>query len=159
MIKHTYNDIKLEEPTILDNLAVMEMQKEFLTTSCKFNGTCDLNLYNNYIEWLAHTINQSHGCEFNNKRNCAKHTYLVKGLNDTLIGMVEIIFYTSDDNLKTFAHIIECIRPTQRRQGFGKPLLKKAMHECHSLGIKKENISFERNSKACNGTMNKILDF
>jgi hypothetical protein len=46
-----------------------------------------------------------------------------------------------------------------RRNGFGKPLLKKASHECRSFGVLKENITFERNSKASNDTMNRIMDF
>lgn len=157
MIKHSYNDIIIREPTILDNYQVLEMRKEFLTTNCKFNGTCDLDLYDTYIDWLAHTIHETHKTSFNN--NSTKHTYLVTDLSDILLGMVEIIFYFKPQSNQIYAHIIECIRPSERRKGYGKPLLKKAMHECHSFGIRKENVSCERNSKASNDTMNKILDF
>lgn len=158
MTKPNINDIKLNEPTILDGAKVMDMRQEFLSTFCKFNGTCNLDLYEDYIEWLAYTLNQTHQTEFNNELGASKNTYLVM-VDTTLIGMVEIIFYYNYSTNQRHAHIIECIRPSCRRKGYGKPLLKKVMQECHSFGIKNDNITYERNSKASNGTMTKILDF
>lgn len=152
-------DIYLQEPTILDSSRVLSMQNEFFSTCCKFNGTCDLDKYHNYLDWLAHTINQRHSTIFDTFENCTKNTYLVSTINNPLIGMVEIIFYHNPETFSHNAHIIVCIRPCERRKGYGKPLLKKAIQECKSFGIKKENITFERNSKACNSTMSKIIDF
>lgn len=148
-------ELKFNEPSILDGAKVMDMRQEFLSTFCKFNGTCNLDLYEDYIEWLAHTIKQTHSTIFNNENNATKTTYLIN-IDNTLIGMVEIIFYVKTHTNIQHAHIIECIRPLCRRKGYGKPLLKKAIYECTSLGIKKENITYERNSKASNDTMTKI---
>lgn len=160
MIKFEHNDILLHEPTILDGDVVLDMRKEFLATHCKFNGTCDLDLYETYIDWLAHTIHQTHITEFANQPSSSKQTYLVsnKKLN-ILIGMVEIILYYNHQSMHQQAHVIACIRPSYRRQGYGKPLIKKAIQECNSFGIRKEFVTFERNSKASNDTMNKIMDF
>lgn len=156
MITNDLNNISLYKPNILDDSKVMDMQKEFFNTYCKFSGTCNLNLFDNYIDWLAHTINQTHQTDFCN--NSIKYTYLVSN-NNALIGMVEIIIYHDTILSQTHAHIIECIRPSCRRKGFGKPLIKKAIQECSFLGINKNNITYERNSKASTGTMNKITDF
>jgi len=158
MTTNILTNIKLCRPSILDEIKVMDMQKEFFNTCCKFNGTNDLNLYSDYIDWLANTINQTHGTTFNTKSDSIKYTYLATS-QDKLIGMVEIIIYYDTNSLQNHAHIIECIRPAERRKGFGKPLIKKAMHECISLGIKKINITSELNSKASNDTMNRITDF
>lgn len=155
MTQINYSKFELREPTILDEKLVLNMQQEFFNTNCKFNGTSDLNLFNNYIDWLANSINQRRNYSFHEFFG-KKYTYLAT-LNGDLIGMLEIIFYSQQS--ESYAHIIECIRPIYRRQGYGKPLLKRAMHECCSFGIKKENISFERNNKASSGTMNKIMDF
>lgn len=146
----------LKYPSILDEQSIMRMQQEFFNTNCKFNGTSNLDLFNNYIDWLANTINQSNNYKFNNT-SCKKFTYLAI-INKSLIGMVEIIAYTNPANQKS-AHIIECIRPSCRRLGYGKPLIKQAIQECLSYGIRKDNITFERNNKASNGTMTKIMDF
>jgi len=159
MNKINYIDIILRSPNILDDKQIMEMQREFFATHCKFNGTCNLNLFNNYVEWLAHTINQTHGTEFNNNPSSTKHTYLVTNSQNALLGMVEIIFFYDYETANRCAHIVECIRPIYRRQGLGKPLLKKAIHECNSFGICKQNITTECNSKACNDTMTKIINF
>ena len=152
-------DLILREPTILDGDKIFEMRDEFLSTHCKFNGTCNLDMFDNYIDWLAHTINQTHGSDFNNNPSSVKHTFLVLNLEDELIGMVEIIFYYNYKTLQRCAHVIECIRPTFRRHGLGKPLRKKAIQECTSLGTLKKNITSECNCKACNDTMNKIINF
>ncbi len=149
-------DFTIHEPNILDEKAVLEMQQEFFNTNCKFNGTSDLNLFNNYIDWLANTINQTHCYNFNNMPG-SKLTYLAT-INHTLVGMLEIVCYTNINNINC-AHIIECIRPFCRRLGYSKPLLKKAIEECNSFGIRKNNITFEYNNKASSDTMTKIMDF
>ncbi len=158
MTNNNLTNINLRKPNILDCNRVMEMQKEFFATHCKFNGTSNLNLYHDYIDWLANAINQTHKAEFNNNPNSIKYIYLVIS-NNQLIGMVEIIVYYDTYSLQNHAHIVECIRPSCRRKGFGKPLMKKAIQECTFLGIEKNNTTYERNSKACNGTMNRITDF
>ena len=158
MITNNLTSITLYKPNIADCNKVMNMQTEFFSTHCKFNGTCNLHLYRDYIDWLANTINQSHKTNFNNNTNSVKHTYLVDN-NSKFIGMVEIIIYFDEKSSQTRAHIIECIRPACRRCGYGKPLMKKAIQECVFLGVAKNYITYERNSKACNETMNKITDF
>ena len=149
-------DFNIHEPTILDECSVIEMQKEFFNTNCKFNGTSNLDLFNNYIDWLANTINQGYFynfCGISGK----KFTYLVT-INNHLIGMFELIIYINSQNQQS-AHIVECIRPSCRRLGYSKPLIKKAIFECLSFGIRNTNITFERNNKASNASMTKALDF
>ena len=157
MTKHSENEIKLKSPTILDGEKIMEMRNEFLATNCKFNGTCNLDLYEDYIEWLAHTINQTRHTDFGNYR-ASKDTYIINSKHDGFIGMIEIILYIADNTIVK-AHIITCIRPSCRRKGYTKIVRKKALQQCTSFGVSKQHITFERNSKASNDTMNKIMDF
>ena len=159
MTKHSENEISFKSPTILNGSAIMEMRNEFLTTNCKFNGTCNLDLYEDYIEWLAHTLNQTHSTEWANFNNALKHTYIVNSKHDGFVGMAEIILYVATNPVCVKAHIITCIRPSSRRKGYTKIIRKKAIQQCTSFGVDKANISFERNSKASNGTMNKIMNF
>lgn len=159
MAKFTNHQIALREPTILDSEQVMDMRTEFLTTYCKFNGTSNLDIYDDYLDWLAHTIKLTNGTTFNRNDNSAQFTYLVIDVDEnTLLGMVEIVFYYDAELMQKRAHIVECVRPSKRRQGYGKPLLKKAIDECNSWGIKKDRVTYERNSKASSETMN-ALDF
>lgn len=158
MIKPLIDNIVLREPSIIDENTVLDMKKEFMSTYCKFNGTNDLNLYSDYIEWLAHTINQTHSASFAEFDNAVKLTYLVTDSTTTqLIGMIEIILYTLSRT--RHAHVIICIRPSARRKGYGKVLTKKSIYECNSLGVRKEFVTFEHNSKASSDTMSKIMDF
>ena len=157
MQKINIDEIELMEPALQHSNSVMRMRQEFLSSYCKFNGTGNLELYNKYIDWLTNAINNNHLSLFNNV-NFTKLIYLVF-YKTQLIGMLEIVFYYNYNIHQQCAHIIQCIRPSSRRQGYGKPLLKKAINECCSLGISKTNISSESNGKASNGTMSKIVDF
>ena len=147
----------LREPTIIDEEMVMDLRTEFYNTNCKFNGTCDLDLFASYIDWLAYTLQH---CKYNFSlaKDHTGHVFLAIKSN-LLIGMVEIIEYIDLTNMKRKAHIIECVRPSQRRKGYGKLLVKKAIEECRSWGIKREFVTYEMNSKASTGKMNQITDF
>ena len=158
MIKPLIDNIVLREPSITDENIVFDMKKEFISTYCKFNGTNDLNLYSDYIEWLAHTIKQTNSATFAEFDNAVKLTYLaIDSTSNQLIGMIEIVLYTSSHTRR--AHVIICVRPSARRKGYGKVLTKKSIYECNSLGVRKEFITFEHNSKASSDTMSKIIDF
>ncbi len=158
MIKPLIDNITLREPSIIDENAVLDMKKEFISTYCKFNGTNNLNLYSDYVEWLANTIKQTHSTTFPEFDNAVKLTYLVTdSTTNQLIGMLEIILYNLN-NIKR-AYVITCIRPSARRRGYSKILTKKSIYECNSLGVRKEFVTFEHNSKASNDTMSKIIDF
>lgn len=156
-MEHKKNNLILREPTIIDENMVMDLRAEFCKTHCKFNGTNDLDLFSSYIEWFVYTLKHIK-YNYNIIKDYISYTYLVIN-NDELIGMVEIIQYVNLSKMKNSAHIIECVRPSQRRKGYGKLIVKKAIEECRSWGIKREFVTYEMNSKASSDTMNHIIDF
>ncbi len=135
------NNTHFVKPNILDEIDVLDMRKEFLSAFCKFNGTCDLNLFPNYINWLAHTINETH------KNN--RYTFLIKQ-NSALLGALEITI----NPITPTAHAILCLRPSVRRKGYSKPLGKQALYECALYGVKKDHVTLEFNCKSARHTIN-----
>lgn len=128
-------DFRLYEPTILDALAVMKFRQAVFDTKFQFKGSNDLDKYDDYIDWLAHTINSIHSTE-----GCRRHQTFLAKLDGQIMAIVEIFYFV--DALTT-AHIIECINPLHAREGFGEKIIKLAIQECNSYGIRQNYITHE----------------
>lgn len=126
--------LKLYEPTILDCEEVLNFRKLLFNANQNFEGTNNLDKYDDYIDWLANVINTSKKC----KAYDYHPTFIAKYGND-LVGIVEI-FYTHS---KSFASIIENINPLEARKGYGMKIIKLAINDCVSYGIKKDNITYK----------------
>ena len=149
MLKLIKSDFILRTPTILDENKVVNFRNEFLIKHCKFNGTCNLDQFNDYLEWLAYTISMANGCKCDTDGKCAIKTYTYLAINktdDALLGMCEITHYCNSSS--QHAHVIECLRPSERRKGYGDILTQLSIEECRSFGIKKDKVTIERNSKS-----------
>ena len=153
---YTTEEMVFRKPHLFDKDIILDLRAEMLASCCKFNGTSELDLYSEYIDWLAHTLNISSY----NLDGESYHTYIAMRKSDNkLVGLAQIKFCFNHNNLTTTAHIVECVRPSERRKGYGRLILQKGIEECRSLGIRKDKLTFERNSKASTGTMNKISNF
>ncbi len=153
---YTTEEMIFRKPHIFDRDIINSLRAELCASCCKFNGTSDLDLYPDYIEWLAHTLNITRY----NVDGIGYHTYMaIRKSDNKLIGMAQIQFCFNSDTLNTTAHIVECVRPSERRKGYGRLILQKGIEECRSLGIRKDKLTFERNSKASLNTMNKVSNF
>ena len=153
---YTTEEMVFRKPHLFDKDVILDLRAEMLASCCKFNGTSDLDLYNDYVEWIAHILNIS----AYNITGESYNTYIaIRKSDNKLVGMAQIKFNFNNRDLTTTAHIIECVRPSERRKGYGRLVLQKGIEECRSLGIRKDKLTFERNSKASTGTMNKISNF
>lgn len=140
---YTNEEVIFRRPHLFDKDIILNLRKELFNKQCKFKGTSELNLYPNFLDWLAYTLNISKFKE----DGVACGTYIaIRKSDNELIGMAEIKFSSGDDLVKT-AHIIECVRPSERRKGYGRLILQKGVEECRSLGIKSDKLTFERNSR------------
>lgn len=65
---------------------------------------------------------------------------------DIFIGAANIRHYLNDSLLLTGGHIGDGIRPSERRKGYGKLLIKLALKECKNLGIDKVLITCSKDN-------------
>lgn len=85
---------------------------------------------------------------------------------DIFIGATNIRHYLNEGLLKTGGHIGDGIRPSERRKGYGKMLVKLALDECKKLGINavlmtcnKDNIGSAKTIISNGGVLeNEVID-
>lgn len=126
--------LRLYEPTILDCEEVLNFRKLIFDANQKFDGTNNLDKYDDYIDWLANVINTS-----KKSKTYDYHPTFIAKYGDKIIGIVEIFYNTS----KNLADIIENINPLEARKGYGMKIIRLAINECISYGIKKDNITYK----------------
>lgn len=126
-------ELKLHEPTILDSEDVLKFRQLLFDACQKFDGTNNLDKFEDYIGWLANVINSA-------KKNgkYARHCTFIARLYDKVIGILEIS-YSPD---RQSANIVENINPLEARKGYGMQIIKLAINECMSYGIKKDDITY-----------------
>lgn len=132
--------IQLCEPNILDSLDVMNFRQNVFDAKYEFKGSNHLDKFDNYLDWLAHTINNATSCE-----ESVRHSTFIAKEGCEIVGIVEIT-YISNQSLS--ARVLGCISPSHSRMGYGKDIMKLAICECNSHGITRNNISFEISRKA-----------
>ena len=160
MGKRIKENIKFREPSITDGEMVLDLRSEFYTTNCKFNGTSSLDIFPSYVEWLANVYNNARSTNFKNSTSANKYTYLaIREEDNRLIGMAEITYYFKPNDNMAYAHVVECIRPSERRKGYSELVIKKSTEQCRSAGVRKDKLTYERNSKASSITMNNVANF
>lgn len=127
--------IKLYEPTILDAIGVMKFRQDVFDAKFQFKGSNSLDQFDNYIDWLAHTINSTL-----NTAGYPRHQTLLAKLDGEVVAIVEIFYSVAEH---TTAHIVECISPLHCRKGYGEKIVKLAIDECNACGLRRCDVTNE----------------
>jgi predicted acetyltransferase len=101
----------------------------------------------NYSDWLNKVKSYTH------KETCPSHlvpsdTYFLINDNGKILGAISIRYYLNENLLSTGGHIGYGIRPTERRKGYAKAMLKMALEKCIQLDIKKALITCDKTNIA-----------
>jgi len=151
--------MKLLRPTIEYKQQVLEYKKEFIESGDDLAGTCNLQEYDVYEEWMKFVSD--------NEKESTKQTAVTADLflaireeDNRLVGMINIRHALTEYLFKFGGHIGYSVRKNERRKGYAKEMLRKALDECRNLGIDKvlitcdsENIASANTIKACGGIL------
>ncbi len=153
------NLLEFRKPNYDDAMEINSFKEEFLINNSSMDGTgilceCDAK------EWIQTN-------EIMEKTNNPKYyKYLQYGLFDDrkLLGLFQIRTELKGYLIEYGGHIGYCVRPTERRKGYDKIMLTKALEVCKEIGLNKVLITCLENNhasaktiEACGGEFEKTV--
>ncbi|MHB1150746.1 MAG: GNAT family N-acetyltransferase [Eubacteriales bacterium] len=132
-----------------------EFIQEFYDFSSQINGTGGLDRYlkeYSYSEWLTKVLSDIDIANIPEGRVPA-YTYFYVREDDEIVGMINIRLALNDFLRKEGGHIGYCIRPTERRKGYGTKMLRESLGFCKTIGLNEIIISCDKNNLASAGVI------
>ena len=114
--------------------------EEFYQYNSDINGTGALDRYlseDNYQEWLKKVLKDIDLANIQKGRVPAYTYFYVREEDQKIIGMINIRLELNEFQLKEGGQIGYCIRPTERRKGYGTQMLREALQFLKRIGINK----------------------
>jgi len=157
--KTNNNLLEFRKPNYEDIIEINAFKEEFVTYNSSMDGTgilceCDAKdwIYTNQI--------------MENINNPKFYKYLQYGLFDNrrLLGLIQIRTELKGYLVEYGGHIGYCVRPTERRNGYAKIMLTKALEVCKEIGLNKvlitcleNNLASAKTIEACGGEFEKTV--
>ena len=148
--------IKLIEPTIEYEKDVWDFRQEILDSDDKdkFAGCGTLERCTSANEWIENCKSRS------NKDTCPSdkvpsNVFIAVRISDNrIVGIIDLRHHIDHPILSTWGgHIGYYVRPTERRKGYGKEMLRLNLLNAQKLGIKKVLITCNKDNLASEKTI------
>ncbi|MDR1253952.1 MAG: GNAT family N-acetyltransferase [Oscillospiraceae bacterium] len=144
---------------------ISKFRNEFTSQGDNLDGSAGLGEAASLDEWFAQ-IQDNSSIETVRENMVPASTYLALDQHDHIVGIADIRHSLNDYLLAAGGHIGYSVRPSQRRQGYGKEILFLALLKCRELGINRvllscdsENIASEKIILANGGQLENCVIF
>ncbi len=143
---------------------IIEYKAEFIAAGSSMDGCSSLRKTDDPFRFIQNCRDYSKKETVPAPLVPADLYFLIRPEDDRLLGMVDIRHYLNDHLLKCGGHIGYSIRPTERRKGYSKDILRLALEKCAELGIGRVlvtcndgNIASEKTIISCGGVFENAL--
>lgn len=150
----------LVKPSKNIEFSIQEYKQEFLAFGeSRINGSCGLTFYDDFDSWLK--ITQSIEKETLSRDNVHASTFFsVRKSDKKVIGSIQLRHSLTEELRSYGGHIGYAIRPSERKQGYGKQQLLLVLEIAKKMGISqimiscdKDNIASANTIKSCGGRL------
>jgi predicted acetyltransferase len=157
-------NLRFELPALIHYDQARNYIEEFTKHKSKINGSGGLDI-ENYEEWVKKTLSSHRGIELRNKYAPASTYFVFDEERETLVGMVNIRHTLTPYLVESGSgHIGYSVRPTERRKGYAKEILRLALLKLKEYGVKeallgcyKENIGSRKTIEYNRGIFQKEI--
>ena len=127
----------LTKPTDEYATQIAEYRQEFLNTGDSMDGCGSLRVMENPFDFLKKCKDYESKETLPEGRVTATQFLLIRRGDNRLVGMIQVRHYFNDYLEKYAGHIGYSIRPSERRKGYAKQMLKMALSFCREIGLDK----------------------
>jgi len=146
-------EITLRKVTAADKLKVLDYKKEFLMNKDSLDGTAGLGAADSFEDWFSAMCDNSSEDTLRPGRVPASTYLAVRETDGALIGMIDIRHRLNDYLLKCGGHIGYSVRKSERRKGYAKEMLGKALVICRELSIDRVLVTCDSRNEASERTI------
>ena len=159
MVPWGKENVILVKPDISFAEEIRSYREEMLLAGSSMDGTGALRRMENPLEWLEYSTRMENPALVPENKVPATQFVLTDTDSGRIYGMLQVR-HELNEYLQRFAgHIGYSVRPTERRKGYAKKMLKLALRYCkETLGLKRvlvsclvENEASRRTILACGG--------
>ena len=143
---------------------IADYRKEMLDAGSSMDGTGSLKVMENPYDYIAKCRNYEKKETLPEGRVIATQFLFIRRSDSKIVGMIQVRHYFNEYLEKYSGHIGYSVRPSERRKGYAKTMLKMALPFCNSIGLDKvlitcneDNEGSERTIRANGGEFESII--
>jgi len=127
----------LIRPTMEYANQIMEYRQEFLVAGDSMDGCGPLRRYDDPKEYLEMCRMMENPETVPEDKVLATQFLYVRKKDNKVVGMIQIRHYFNEYLEKYAGHIGYSVRPSERRKGYAKEMLKNVLPFCREIGLEK----------------------
>lgn len=141
------SEIVLKTPTVEYAEQIMAYRREFLENNSELNGDGGLHKCESAEEWLG-KIQQMSSPKTCPKQYAVSTQYIaVRKSDNRLVGMIALRYDINHPILSLYGgHIGYSVRPSERRKGYAKEMLRQCLEEAQKTGLARVMISCDKSN-------------
>ncbi len=130
-------EIIFEFPTSKREKEAKKFIQEFIDNNSEINGTGGLDSAENYLDWVKKTRNIHKGVDIPKGKVSATTYFVIRKKDNKIIGMINIRHKLNTYLKESYGgHIGYCVRPKERKKGYGTKILEMGLAELKKRGTK-----------------------